>query len=85
MKGVAAKESTLLTTVGFLEQPLMGGKRRLGADNAALAFEAFEQVVFFAADIGAGAHSKLDVETMVRALDIGAEPAGAAGQPAEPH
>ena len=48
----------------------MDGERRLGADQAALAFQAFQQGGFFAADIGAGAHPQLDVEAVVRTGDV---------------
>jgi hypothetical protein len=40
----------------------MRRQRRLGADLAALAFEAVEQRGLLAADIGAGADADLDVE-----------------------
>ena len=43
----------------------MRGQRRLGADDAALAFEAFEERGLFAADIGAGADPHLHVEAHV--------------------
>ena len=44
------------------EQALVRRQRRLGADLAALAFEAFEQRGLLAADIGAGADADLEVE-----------------------
>ena len=47
----------------------MGGERRLGADLAALAFEALEQRGLLAADIGAGAGPHFHVEIEFRAGD----------------
>jgi hypothetical protein len=41
----------------------MGRQRRLGADQAALAFETFQERRFLAADIGAGAGPHLDIES----------------------
>ena len=55
---------------GFAEQALVRRQRRLGAHLAALAFEAFEQRGFLAADIGPGADADLDVE-----LRLGAQQA----------
>ena len=55
------------------EQALVGGQRRLGADHAALALEAFEQRRLLAADIGAGADAHLHVEGVARAGDARAE------------
>ena len=46
--------------------------------TAALAFEAFQHRRFFAADVGAGAHSYEEVEAILRSLDIVAEPVGLA-------
>ena len=43
MIGTVASEMTLLTTVGLPNRPSMRRQRRLGADHAALAFEAFQQ------------------------------------------
>ncbi len=60
------------------EQALVGGERRLGANDAALALEAFEQRGLLAADIGAGAHADFEFEGMLRAGDLGAEEAGPA-------
>ena len=67
MNGTAASESTLLMTVGLPNRPLMRRQRRLGAHDAALAFEAFEQRGLLAADIGAGADAHLEVEGVCRA------------------
>ena len=47
---------------GLAEQALVRGQRRLGAHLPALAFEAFEQRGFLAADIGARADADFDVE-----------------------
>ena len=47
----------------------MRGQRRLGAHQAALAFEALEQRGLLAADIGAGADADLEVEGVGRAGD----------------
>ncbi|MND80144.1 hypothetical protein D3C80_719100 [compost metagenome] len=49
------------------EQPLQRRQRWLGADNATLAFDGFEQRGFFAANIGAGAHPHLQVERLAAA------------------
>ena len=51
--------------VGRAEQALERGQRRLGADLAAPALEAFQQGGLLAADIGAGADADLDVEDVV--------------------
>ncbi len=53
MIGTVAKLSTLLMTVGLPNRPLMRRQRRLGAHDAALAFQAFQQRGLLAADIGA--------------------------------
>ena len=45
------------------EQALVRRQRRLGADDAAAAFEAFQQRGFFAADIGAGADPDFEIES----------------------
>ena len=58
------------------EQALDGRERRLVADDAALAFQAFQQRGLLAADIGAGAEPQVDIEPPAGAGDIGAEPAG---------
>ena len=56
----------------------MRRQRRLGAHDAALALEAFEQRGLLAADIGAGAHAQFDVEGEIRAAHVLAErPLGA--------
>src|SRR5579863_7813007 len=62
----------------FLKKAFMCRQRRLGANNAALAFEAFQQSRFFAADIGTSAETQLNVEIAVRTLDLAAEPASLA-------
>jgi hypothetical protein len=49
------------------EGAFMRRQRRLGADLAALAFQAVQQRGFLAADIGAGADPDLDVENVGRA------------------
>ncbi len=46
------------------EQALMRGQRRLGADDAAPAFQAFQQRGLFAADIGAGADPDFEIEAV---------------------
>ena len=68
-----------MTTVGLPNRPVMRGQRRLGAHDAALALEAFEQRGLLAADIGAGADAQLDVEGETGAAHILAENAGGAG------
>ena len=45
MIGTAASDSTLLITVGRPNRPLMRRQRRLGAHQAALAFQAFSSEV----------------------------------------
>ena len=62
MIGTEASEITLLMTVGLPNRPWMRRQRRLGAHDAALAFEAVQQRGFLAADIGAGADADLHVE-----------------------
>ena len=49
------------------EQALVGRQRRLGADQAALALQRFEQRGLLAADIGAGADAHFHVEGVRRA------------------
>ena len=55
----------------------MRGQRRLGAHDAAPAFEAFKQRGFLAADIGAGAFADFKIESEVRAGEGLAEHAAA--------
>ena len=55
MSGTTAIDSTLLTVVGAAIEADIGRERRLQPRLALLAFEAFEQRRFLAADIGAGA------------------------------
>ena len=57
----------------------MRRQRRLGAHDAALAFEAVQQRGFLAADIGAGADADFHVEGIGRAQHVDAEHAGLAG------
>ena len=66
MTGTVASEITLLMTVGLPNRPLMRRQRRLGADLAALALQAFQQRGLLAADIGAGADAHFEVEAGVR-------------------
>ncbi len=54
----------------------MRGQGRLGADNAAAAFEALQQRGFLAADIGAGADADFEIEAVTGAADARAEIAG---------
>ena len=77
MIGTEANERTLLITVGRPNRPLCGGERRLGADEAALAFEAVEEGGFLAAHIGAGAEPHFQVEDERRAGDALANEAAA--------
>ena len=51
----------------FAEQPFQRRQWRLGAHNAALAFQAFQQRSFFAADIGTGAQAHFQMERMLAA------------------
>src|SRR3982074_2511181 len=62
---------------GLAEQALVRGQRRLGADDAAAAFEAFQQRGFLAADIGAGADADFKIEALAGAADARAEICGA--------
>ena len=55
------------------EQALDRRQRRLGAHLAALAFQALEQRGLLAADIGAGAEPRLDVEGVAGAEHVGAQ------------
>ena len=57
----------------------MRGQRRLGADDAAAAFQAFQQRGLFATDIRAGADPNLEIEAMCRAADAPAKEARALG------
>ena len=59
------------------EQALVRRQRRLGADDAAAAFQAFQQRGLLAADIGAGADPDLEIEAVIGAADALAEIAGA--------
>ena len=52
---------------GFAEQPFQRRQRRLGAHNAALAFQAFQQRGFFAANIGSGPQAHFQMEGMLAA------------------
>ena len=54
-------------------------ERRLEARLALLAFERLEQRRFFAADVGAGADERVEVEIDARALDVLAEQARGIG------
>jgi hypothetical protein len=47
----------------------MRGQRRLGADDAAAAFQALQQRGLLAADIGAGADADLEIETVTGAAN----------------
>ena len=62
---------------GLAEQALVRRQRRLGADDAAPALEAFEQRGLFTADIGAGADAYFEIEIVLRSADAFAEVAGA--------
>ena len=67
---------TLLMTVGLPIQAHQRRHRRLGAHDAALAFERFEQRCFLAADVRARAFRHLEFEAVRRAEHAVAEPAG---------
>jgi hypothetical protein len=79
MNGTAPHDSTLLITVGTTEQPLVRRQRRLGAHDAALAFQAIEKSRLLAAHVGAGTRADLDIENLARASDIDTEQPGLAG------
>ena len=55
----------------------MRRQRRLGANDAAAALEAFQERGFLAADIGAGADADFQIEAVAGAADPRAEIAGA--------
>ena len=74
-RGRRRSSRTLLMTVGLPNRPEIGGQRRLRAHLPAFALKAFEQRSLFAADIGAGAKPRLDVEGVARAEHLGAEEA----------
>src|SRR3984957_15297245 len=61
------------------EQAFVRGERRLGADEAAPAFEAFQKRGLFAANVSAGADPHLQIEVVLRAADVLAEIAGLSG------
>jgi hypothetical protein len=71
--GTAAKVSVLLIVVGLPYRPKTGRERRLEARLALLAFERFEQRGFFAADVGAPAMVRVQVEIEALAEDVLAE------------
>jgi len=55
-------------------------QRRLGADDAAAAFQAFQQRGLLAANIGAGADANFEVEAVAGTADARAERTVAAGR-----
>ena len=59
------------------EQALMRRQRRLGADDAAAAFEAFQQRGLFATDIGTGTDPDFQIEAVAGSGNACAEIAGA--------
>ena len=58
---------------GLAEQPLDGRQRRLGAHDAALAFQAFQHRRFFAAHIGARCLADVQVKRPPTAQHVGAQ------------
>ena len=58
-----------------------GRHRRLGANLASAAFEAFEQGCFLAADVGAGADEEFELEGVFAAEDVAAQDALLVGAP----
>jgi hypothetical protein len=46
----------------------VGGQWRLGANETAAAFEAFQQRGFLATDVGAGADSDFEIEAVAAAI-----------------
>ena len=64
---------------GLSEQALDRRQRRLEANLAALAFQAFEQGRFLAADVGTRANAQIDIERTATAGDIRAQPTRGAG------
>ena len=77
IQGTAAKVSVLLMVVGLPYRPKLagnGGEARL----ALLAFQRFEQRGFFAADVGAVAMERVQLEVEFRAQDLVAQEAGGA-------
>ena len=61
---------------GLAEEALQRRQRRLEAHLAAFALQGFEERGFLAADVGAGAHPHLEVETLAAAPDVLAQVAG---------
>lgn len=61
------------------EQALQGRQRRLGPDDGALAFEAFEQRGLLTADIGARAEPHFEMERVLRAQHRSADHSGGFG------
>ena len=53
-------------------------QRRLGANDAAFAFEAFKHRGFFAADVATRANVQIDIEVEAAVFDVVAEPTGTA-------
>src|SRR5262245_38005832 len=75
----AGKRQHVVDDSRLAEQTDMGRQRRLGADLAALAFEALEQRCLLAAHIGPGANPHLHVEFMLGAGNVCAKHAAFAG------
>ena len=76
----ARERDDIVDDGGFAEEPLQSRDRRLGADDAALALEAFEQGGFLAANIGAGTEADFEVEGVAGAENGCAENSGALGE-----
>src|SRR3546814_13379969 len=68
--------SDLVDDGGLPEQAFDGRQWRLGAHQRALAFQAFQQRGFFAADIRAGGATDLEIEAAAAAAYVGAQPTG---------
>ena len=73
----AASVSTLWISVGLPNRPLTAAHGWFETNEAAFAFEAFEQRRLLAAYIGTSAHPQLDVECVTRTACVQAEHARA--------
>ena len=79
MVGATAMLSTLFTVDGQPYSPTAGRERRLQPRHALLAFQAFQQPGFLAADIGAGAAMQNDIEIPAGAAGVLADQPGRVG------
>src|ERR1700722_5653189 len=64
-EGDCRERQHIVDNGGFAEQALVRGQRRLGADEAAAALEAFQKRGLFAANVSAGADPHLEIEAVM--------------------